>query len=472
MISYEKKEGGFNRCFVMFMDDGTKVVARLPTCIAGPRRLTTNSEVATMTYLRSHTTLPVPRILDWSDDSSNPIGAEYIIMENVAGVRLHERWSTMTSLQHMRCVKELSMMIKEMVAITFPGYGSLYFSDAPFDPHLKLELDHGFCIGPHCESTYWNCNTNENRIYGNSNNNHGPWLNLTHYCSGLIETGFARIPRANVLVDKGLPYQGSIEEHIRLLNISREVIEGLIESPLIQNTASPTLLHADLHTRNIFVSDDDPTLVTGLIDWQSTSVEPAFIYANETPDFATYPDQVPLAVDRRKTPVREKGSVEEKEYKDALICSQAFDVCMKGLVPKLRAARALDDTLLRPFRYCHTSWRDGAAAVRQELIEVSKNWKELGLAGSCPDLPTEEELVEHKKQYEDFETVQKLKILLIHALDTNSDGWVPTHAWEWSKVAHRVAFEKWVQTARDAEGTGEDDMTEEKARRLWPFDQG
>lgn len=294
---------------------------------------------------------------------------------------------------------------------------------------------------------------------------------LPKYCSGLIDTGIARILKTKAQVDERLPYQGPIEEHIRLLNISREVIEKLIDSPLIQNTASPTLLHADLHKRNIYVSDDDPTLITGLIDWQSSSVEPAFMYANETPDCAAPPNHVPLADDGQEMQAGEMKIAEEKKYKDALICSQTFDVCMKGFVPKLRAARALNDTLLKPFRYCNTSWRDSAAAVRQELIEVSKNWKELGLAGSCPYLPTEGELAEHKKQYEDFETVQKLKLWLMRVLDTDSDGWVPADAWEWSKEVHRDAFEKWMQTARDSEGAGDDEMTEEKARRMWLFDE-
>jgi hypothetical protein len=41
------------------MDTNSCVVARLPTGIAGPPRLTTNSEVATMTYCRAdlHTCL-------------------------------------------------------------------------------------------------------------------------------------------------------------------------------------------------------------------------------------------------------------------------------------------------------------------------------------------------------------------------------------------------------------------------------
>lgn len=280
----------------------------------------------------------------------------------------------------------------------------------------------------------------------------------------------ARVPDSKDQVDERLPYQGSIAEHIRLLRISQEILKRLIINPLLQDAASPTLIHADFHKRNIYVSDDDPKVITGLIDWQSTSVEPAFVYADETPDFAKHPESVSLDDDGQVTP-GEKSKTEDKKYKDALISSKTFDVSMKGYVPKLRIARALDDTLLRPFRHCHTSWRDSAAAIRQNLIDISNKWKELELAGSCPYLPTEEELAEHKKQYEDFETTQKLKSWLMRVLDTNSDGWVPADAWEWSKTAHRDAFRTWMETAKNSEGTGHDEMSEQKARRLWPFDE-
>lgn len=36
-----------------------------------------------------------------------------------------------------------------------------------------------------------------------------------------------------------------------------------------------------------FVSEDDPTIITAMIDWQSSSIEPAFWYTDEAPDFAT-----------------------------------------------------------------------------------------------------------------------------------------------------------------------------------------
>lgn len=50
VLRWEKKEGGFNRAFILSMDNGTRVVARLPFRVAGLRGLTTHSEVATMAY--------------------------------------------------------------------------------------------------------------------------------------------------------------------------------------------------------------------------------------------------------------------------------------------------------------------------------------------------------------------------------------------------------------------------------------
>ncbi len=112
---YEKKEGGYNRIFIFTCDNARRVVARLPTSVVGPARLTTNSEVATITYgeietswiklsnwglayypVQSNTTVPTPKILDWSDDPLNAIGSEYIIMEHAASVQLHQKWPKMS----------------------------------------------------------------------------------------------------------------------------------------------------------------------------------------------------------------------------------------------------------------------------------------------------------------------------------------------------------------------------------------
>ncbi|KAJ5246157.1 hypothetical protein N7468_001140, partial [Penicillium chermesinum] len=95
----EKKEGGFNRVFVFTMDDNSRVVARLPFPLAGPAKLATASEVATIQYLQQKTSIPIPKILDWSDDGANNIGSEYIIMDHAAGIQLHQKWPYMSGDQ-------------------------------------------------------------------------------------------------------------------------------------------------------------------------------------------------------------------------------------------------------------------------------------------------------------------------------------------------------------------------------------
>ena len=50
VVRFDKLEGSFNRVFVLYLDDHSRVVARVPFSVAGPPRLVTNSEVATIAY--------------------------------------------------------------------------------------------------------------------------------------------------------------------------------------------------------------------------------------------------------------------------------------------------------------------------------------------------------------------------------------------------------------------------------------
>ena len=241
------------------------------------------------------------------------------------------------------------------------------------------------------------------------------------------------------------------------MEFGRDVIQKLSEDLRIRKAAAPTLHHADLHKRNIYVAEGDPTIVTAFIDWQSSSIEPAFEYAGEVPDFAA----------PQTHPSLESQSADI----NAELCRQAYEACLQALVPRLSAAKALDDDLLRPFRYCHRTWRDGAVAFRQELIDISNRWMELGLLSPCPyPLPTSDELALHQKEFEAFVTAQGLKQKLMSLLDTASDGWVPNHLWETTKAAHRDAFEEVVHSVGNAEITDDQSMSIEELKKIWPFD--
>ena len=150
------------------------------------------------------------------------------------------------------------------------------------------------------------------------------------------------------------PYHGSVAEHIRLLNFSRDVAFELIKNPQIQKAAVPILLYPDLHKRNTYVSDEDPTIIASIIDWQSSSIDPAFVHANEVPDFAA---PIPTSDDHT-------SSRDLHARTNAKLCNEAFIAGVRFLVPKLYATWRLDDDVTRFFEYCHRTYRDGAGVFR------------------------------------------------------------------------------------------------------------
>jgi hypothetical protein len=267
----------------------------------------------------------------------------------------------------------------------------------------------------------------------------------------------SRIPPAGS-VSKRLRYQGSIETHKKLLNHGCAMLKEMAKNSRIQKAASPVMFHPDLHKRNIFVSEEDPTVVLAIIDWQSTSIEPSFWYSDAMPDFAQ--------------PVADPSDEDRIEPKSEA-CAEAYDACIQFLAPKLSAGRSMDEAYLRPFRYCYRTWEDGAVAFREELIQTSRLWKELGFAMPSPfPLLCPDEIAVHQKEYKLFEAAHQLRHSLSSLLNTSSDGWVPPEDWEGTQSVHREVFEGMLQEVLRNEQPDDDEpiRSEDDLREIWPFD--
>ncbi|KAB8235854.1 kinase-like domain-containing protein [Aspergillus alliaceus] len=447
----KKLEGGFNRVFVFTLNNAKRVVARLPFALAGPAKLTTASEVATIKYLQSRTSIPIPAILDWSNDATNAnntIGSEYIIMEHATGVQLHQKWPEMAGDQRVKCIDAIYRKMKELVDLRFPAFGSLYFAK-PHDFGGTYPLDKEFCIGPHCGTRYWDCSVGEQRYYHSVEPNQGPWGNIGEFCDGLIDAGLSRLPPVNSNINNKPFYHGSTRIHRSLLESARAVLKQMSTDHRIAEAAIPLLFHPDLHKRNIFVSEGDPATITDIIDWQVTSIEPAFWYSDEIPDFAT---------------PTETG---ENVY------AEAFKISSQFLTPILSGPQLMDESLFRPFSYSYRTWKDGAVALRHDMIETAQCWKELGFVGQCPyPLPTPKDFADHEKKYKLLEAAQILRRDLSNLLNTASDGWVPPEKWEATESAHKEIFTGMLQAVLTNQGLDEDEPVkdEETLRSIWPFD--
>ncbi|KAK2789274.1 hypothetical protein FQN51_002723 [Onygenales sp. PD_10] len=457
--SCRKLEGGFSKVFVFTTNDGKQVVAKFPTSVAGPPEQVTDSEVATMTYLKSHTKIPIPAVLDWSDDPSNPIGSAYIIMEHADGISLDQAWPKMTVPQRIKCVGSITKQIVEMSKINFPAYGSLYFSDASFLQHQSTyPVDEKYSIGPSCGVIYWDRDIGHRKYYHYAKPNRGPWRDISEYTSALIDAGLGRLPPSEQVAGKWQrPFQGSIDEHIQLLHSGSKVLQQLANNIHIQNNKAPTMFHSDLNKRNIFVSAQDPMVATGFIDWQLTRVEPAFYYADQVPDFAALP------IASEETQAEDKLS--EGSELDTL-CSQAYAAGLGILSPRLNNARNVDETLLRPFRYCHRTWRDSIVPFTYELLELQKHWDTLGFQESCSlatDFMSSDRARVYREREEIFNDFLEIKKDLLEMVETDDDGWVFPELFKEKKTLNQSLYETIMSDIED-----ENDWKDMES--AWPLD--
>ena len=157
-------EGGFSRVFLLTMDDGFEVIAKLPYSLTVPKHFTTESEVATLDFLSSKG-VPVPRVYAWSSEGDNVVGSEYVIMEKAPGQPLESRWFSLTQKERVRLVTSFVEIERKMFSFALGSYGSLYYKGR-LPSHLQADLygpetldESGdasrFCIGPSTDYMFW-----------------------------------------------------------------------------------------------------------------------------------------------------------------------------------------------------------------------------------------------------------------------------------------------------------------------------
>lgn len=250
---------------------------------------------------------------------------------------------------------------------------------------------------------------------------------------------------------------------MRLLESSRKILEVIGDSAALREYCSPLLLHPDLHARNIFVDPNNPTEILGVIDWQSAAIEPAFVHAAETPDFAEEP-----LLDRTLDADVLHGSHELQEH--ARRCKKTWTV-MISLCPKLGKASTLNTTLCRYLANISLGCSNEPILLRSLLTDVSNEWSDLELPGTCAYQPSQEEVKSLSVELDHSESTQRLQAFLSRLLGCETDGWVEKGRWDDVFPIYREQYAEFVNAcieSREQDETVQD--AEEKANKLWPFD--
>ncbi|KFA77556.1 hypothetical protein S40288_05753 [Stachybotrys chartarum IBT 40288] len=122
-------KGAFNKLYIITSGQA-EVVVRV-TLPVDPKWKTL-SEVATLQWVSHMTSLPVPRVLAYNIDRSNPIGFEWIIMDKLPGKPWADVWKELPFDEKEAIVNQLASFCSETFRQQMVGIGSLFGeSDAP-----------------------------------------------------------------------------------------------------------------------------------------------------------------------------------------------------------------------------------------------------------------------------------------------------------------------------------------------------
>ncbi|RAH44731.1 uncharacterized protein BO95DRAFT_464731 [Aspergillus brunneoviolaceus CBS 621.78] len=247
-------EGGYNKVFRLIMNDGKKVLARIPNPTAGPAFYTTASEVATMELARDFLQISVPRVLDWNATSKNAVDSEYIIMEEASGTQLGVIWDQLNPDKKLSIMREIVNVESKMLAVSF---GSIYSASEAVESavpalltnaassELKERVRKRFSIGPTVDRSFWKKERSSMQIP------RGPWR--TPRESALSVGRRERVWIKRFAISKPSseatlvsPAQNSPQAHLQLLEKYLQVAPALMGiDPVLTR---PTLWHGDLHS--------------------------------------------------------------------------------------------------------------------------------------------------------------------------------------------------------------------------------
>ncbi|KAJ9391526.1 hypothetical protein DTO063F5_1136 [Paecilomyces variotii] len=457
-----KIEGNYNIALLITMDDGNEVIAKIPCPNAGLPFYRTASEVATLKFLQSLTTIRVPKVLAWSS-------VEYIIMEKIPGIPLTERWETMNLLECYKIIDQIVDMEKELKSLKYPAYGSIYLRDdvsnefqgCPF-PSVQ-DPAQLFCVGPSCNGISLLENVDK------SATDAGPWLSFDDYTCSIPQCELDFIAKFPSKVQRHLHIfdeSQSVDEYGTLLAKASSIFPALSRDPRVTKLSSPFLRHPYLDLSNILISPDDATAIQGIVDWQSSKITPLFVQAH-FPDFIQPPKDYILGPGIPTLPEDfDKLSSEQQEQavrnNRLATLSKYYEMVTLIRNESVHDALVFDRRLSELFICCELFPDGTLVPLRNCLIRISQDWAHLGLPGQCPFGFTKEELERHGEHVRQYEDKRYLWKLVTEQLRTDNTGWVPMERWEATQQVNKYLYDMFIDTMSE-------EMSPEAAAKKWPF---
>jgi hypothetical protein len=505
-------EGSFNRTFLITMRDGFQFVGRIPFPVTEPKQLVVASEVATMRFLRSRG-LPVPEVYGYSSTAENEAGTEYVFMELVRGTNLGDVWFDLSGKDRMTVIGRLVELESRLFALPFPASGSMYYTKDLPETFRKINIstpeisNNGrFCVGPETRLGMWHAarfgvragrgpctykpfHLRVSNIY--CANAYSSTINLRYkdpdsavvLAAGakkemayLREFGkplhpFQRLRRETYLYQKQSP-----SEHLENLEKYLQIVPHLVPSGN-EFLLRPTLRHPDLQPNNIFISDN--LEITGIIDWQHSTILPLFLQCGIPNSFQNYGDSVSDSLEPFSLPDEFETLSENKQYEQIMLLRRrqlhySYVVETEKSNPTHYKALAHDFSILRRkiFDHANSPWEGDNVTLKADLIHLTKNWSSFVKSNSqpnedtvlsCPITFTQDEIDECLRLNAEHNEADEQLQACRDAIGVGPEGWVPVDQYDEIKERARRLKAAAIEASESKE-------EREKFCEHWVFD--
>ncbi|PYI14738.1 hypothetical protein BO99DRAFT_484989 [Aspergillus violaceofuscus CBS 115571] len=316
-------------------------------------------EVATMDFARKFLDTPAPRVYTWnSRANSNPVGAEFIIMEKIKGVPLFQVWSTMTLPQKLQ------------LSVLFLHYGSLYYTEdtqPPAGNHFVKDSqavrNSGFAISPATGRDWCDAGRSDLDFTGAS---------LTQYLQAVGTREMKAIqslepPKTIVLFCGPKLYRPDTQKKLTALAWYQHIVDALI--PKDAAITRPCLWHNDLHDDNVFSCHISPLF--------NYNPDPAFLNWDglkpETLDLAPRPDLFRLLPEERS------AAVQKYAIQNMFI---GWRKLMHAKNPDLYQVVKFQRTAAYGLIFlAHQMFKYGEAHFQSLLVDLQDTWTDLPAVG-------------------------------------------------------------------------------------------
>ncbi|KAJ3502265.1 hypothetical protein NMY22_g18643 [Coprinellus aureogranulatus] len=443
--SFEKMgEGLMNRVFLLRLDNGRELVARIPFPVSGPKHYTTASEVATMDYVRSELGLPAPQVIAWcSRAETTPVGREFIMYDKIPGTTLSSRWWDMSDRESGKAIQDIIRVEAKTVNTRFSQIGSLYYKkDLPAHLQERTLYPEGipstqnserFRMGPSVYRDLWKGGRAALDIdRGPCKYYQLPALNtfLTVTTAGpdlhsyalALSSGERRMLQQN-------PHP-RLEEHLELLDDYDKLMPSILP-----RTVPFILWHPDFHGENIILNDDGP--ISGVIDWQSSVIGPFFTQIASCPMLqftgSPYVDFDPEIKKLTFTSEYHEAD-EEGKNKESEICSRHKESLEEA--PEV-------DLVAQPLKVVTRGVQQGLPVIRDALMRVIDNWDICFRSANpgtpippCPVQYSEATRERQKVEFERLQMVTGMTQILEKDIGYHPSGFVEMHEFEKAKAVN------------------------------------